>query len=152
MRRRLAAAFRKGVSADRGTSVELEAIEYPLVTIIGQTGAREVAQPIRQGLVRFVTATRVNDLAGALARVVTAAQAGARVAFVRNSVDEAIAACDGLREVGIEPLLFHARFAMSDRQRIEAEVMSRFGRQRASNSETHRGYVLVATQVIEQSL
>jgi CRISPR-associated endonuclease/helicase Cas3 len=152
MRRRLAAAFRKGVSADRGTSVELEAIEYPLVTIIGQTGAREVPQPIRQGLVRFVTATRVNDLAGALARVVTAAQAGARVAFVRNSVDEAIAACDRLREAGLDPLLFHARFARNDRQRIEAEVMSRFGRQPDAGSKTQRGHVLVATQVIEQSL
>jgi CRISPR-associated endonuclease/helicase Cas3 len=128
MRRRLAAAFRKGVPADRSTSVELEAIEYPLVTIIGPTGSSEVPQPIRQGLARFVTATRVNDLAGALTRVVTAAQAGARVAFVRNSVDEAIAACDQLRGEGLDPLLFHARFARSDRQRIEVEVMARFGR------------------------
>jgi len=152
MRRRLAAAFRKGVSEDRGTGVELEAIEYPLVTIIGPTGACEMPQPIRQGLARFVTATRVNDLAGALARVITAAQAGARVAFVRNSVDEAIGACDRLREAGLDPLLFHARFARNDRQRIEADVMLRFGRQRDSGSENHRGHVLVATQVIEQSL
>src|SRR6202022_2497787 len=55
MRRRFAAAFRKGISADRGSCVELEAIEYPLVTIIGPTGASEVPQPIRQGLARVVT-------------------------------------------------------------------------------------------------
>ncbi len=152
MRRKLAAAFHKGVSADPGTRVDLGVIEYPLVTIVGPTNVGEVPQPIRQGLARFVTATRVNDLAGALARVVIAAQAGARVAFVRNSVDEAIATCDRLREAGLDPLLFHARFARSDRQRIEAEVMSRFGRERDSGSETHRGQVLVATQVIEQSL
>ena len=152
MRCKLAAAFHKGVSADHRTCDELEAIAYPLVTIIGPAGAGEAPQPIRQGLARRVIATRVNDLAGALARVVTAAQAGARVAFVRNSVDEAIAACDRLREAGLDPLLFHARFARIDRQRIETEVMSRFGRERESGSETQRGQVLVATQVIEQSL
>jgi CRISPR-associated endonuclease/helicase Cas3 len=109
-----------------------------------------VPQPIRDGLARFVTATRVDELDSALARVVSAAKAGARVAFVRNSVDEAMAACDWLRDAEVEPLLFHARFTMIDRQRIEAEVMRRFGRKRDPGSP--QGHVLVATQVIEQSL
>ena len=151
-RRGFAAAFRRGTSAGRGTVVELQSADYPLVTIIGSNSVIEVAQPIRDGLARFVTATRVDDLEHALARVIAAASAGARVAFVRNSVDEAIDACDRLRAEGLDPLLFHARFAMIDRQRIEFEVMSRFGRDRNSGAETPRGHVLVATQVIEQSL
>ena len=147
-----AAAFRRGASAGRGTALELQATDYPLVTIIGPDSVIEAPQPIRDGLARFVTATRIDDLDGALARVIVAAATSARVAFVRNSVDEAIAACDRLRAEGLDPLLFHARFAMIDRQCIEAKVMSCFGRERASGAETPRGHVLVATQVIEQSL
>jgi CRISPR-associated endonuclease/helicase Cas3 len=151
-RRRFANAFRAGVSVGRiATAGDLQATDYPLVTIIGRDSKIEAAQPIRDGLARFVTATRVDDLEGALARVIAAAQAGACVAFVRNSVDEAIAACDRLRAAGLDPLLFHARFAMSDRQRIEAEVMGIFGPP-PTDAATRRGHVLVATQVIEQSL
>jgi CRISPR-associated endonuclease/helicase Cas3 len=151
-RRRFANAFRAGVSAGRITAaVDLQATDYPLVTIIGQESTIEAGQPVREGLARFVTATRVDDLEGALARVIAAAQAGACVAFVRNSVDEAIAACDRLRAAGLDPLLFHARFAMWDRQRIEAEVMGLFGPP-PTDAATRRGRVLVATQVIEQSL
>jgi CRISPR-associated endonuclease/helicase Cas3 len=150
-RRRLVAAFRKGTSGGRDADPGLTITDYPLITVVGPTSVDEVPQPIRDGLARFVTATRVGELESALARVITAAQAGARVAFVRNSVDEAIAACDRLREDGVEPLLFHARFAMFDRQRIEAEVMRTFGRTREP-APMQRGQVLVATQVIEQSL
>jgi CRISPR-associated endonuclease/helicase Cas3 len=151
-RRRLVAAFRKGTSAGRDADPVLNVTDYPLVTIVGPTSVDEVQQPIRDGLARFVTATRVGELEKALARVVSAVQAGARVAFVRNSVDEAIAACDQLRGAGVEPLLFHARFTMIDRQRIEAEVMRRFGRSRDLGPGPAQEQVLVATQVIEQSL
>jgi CRISPR-associated endonuclease/helicase Cas3 len=150
-RNRFADAFRKGVSAGCVAVVELRATNYPLLTIIGPDSAIEAPQPIRHGLARFVTSTRVDDLDAALARVITAAEAGACVAFVRNSVDEAIAACDRLRAAGLDPLLFHARFAMCDRQRIEAEVMGLFGPP-PTDAATRRGRVLVATQVIEQSL
>jgi CRISPR-associated endonuclease/helicase Cas3 len=63
-------------------------------------------------------------------------------------VDDAIAAAEALRARGVDALLFHARFAMSDRLAIEAEVLTRFGR---DGGAMRRG-VLVATQVIEQSL
>ncbi len=75
---------------------------------------------------------------------------GAAVAWVRNTVDDAIAAADALRVRGVDPLLlFHARFAMADRLEIEAEVLRRFGRKSAGEA---RRCVLVATQVVEQSL
>jgi CRISPR-associated endonuclease/helicase Cas3 len=148
LRRKLVGAFRKGIA--KIAPVELQAIDYPLVTIVGPDTAKEVPQPIRNGLARFVTATRVDDLDTALVRVTAAAEAGACVAFVRNSVDEAIGACHRLQAAGLDSLLFHARFAMWDRQRIEAEVMRRFGRN--ADADMRRGRVLVATQVIEQSL
>ena len=54
-------------------AVELQATDYPLVTIVGSDRSKETPQPIRDGLARFVTATRVDDLDGALARVTAAA-------------------------------------------------------------------------------
>jgi CRISPR-associated endonuclease/helicase Cas3 len=45
-------------------------------------------------------------------------------------------------------MLFHARFAMGDRQKIETSVLQRFGK----HSRENRNTILVATQVVEQSL
>lgn len=150
MRSRLTQAFRDGISGGRSAGAPLRMTEYPMVTIIGAETVTEAPQEIRNGLARFVAASRVDDLNATLARVVAATRAGACVAFVRNSVDEAIAASERLRAAGLDPLLFHARFAMCDRQRIEKEVMDSFGRE--STPKQRRGKVLVATQVIEQSL
>ncbi|OEU64034.1 MAG: hypothetical protein BBJ57_02925 [Desulfobacterales bacterium PC51MH44] len=46
--------------------------------------------------------------------------------------------------------LFHSRFAMVDRQQIEEETMKRFGDK--SKHANRKGQVLIATQVVEQSL
>jgi CRISPR-associated endonuclease/helicase Cas3 len=148
-RHKLARAFSAGVEPNRTEAIDLQATQYPLVTIVEPDNVVEAPQPIREGLTRFVTATRVGDLDSAITRVVTAARTGASVSFVRNTVDGAIEAWDRLRDMGLDPLLFHARFAMCDRQQIEAEVMRRFGPNRVGNG---KGTVLVATQVIEQSL
>lgn len=103
----------------------------------------------RVGLPRRVTVTRLDNAAAAVARIVAASEGGGAVVWMRNTVDDAIEAVAMLRASGIQPLLFHARFAMVDRLAIEATVLSRFGRE--SKGDTRRG-VLVATQVLEQSL
>jgi CRISPR-associated endonuclease/helicase Cas3 len=59
-------------------------------------------------------------------------------------------ACEELRRRGLDPILFHARFAMCDRQRLEARVLQTFGRE--STMDMRAGQILVATQVVEQSL
>ncbi|HEB93659.1 MAG TPA: CRISPR-associated helicase Cas3' [Gammaproteobacteria bacterium] len=46
--------------------------------------------------------------------------------------------------------LFHSRYALTDRLRIEQEMLARFGKD--STPEQRRGQVLIATQVVEQSL
>jgi CRISPR-associated endonuclease/helicase Cas3 len=146
LRSMLIAAFRDGLDAP---AVELAEQAYPLATIAGAQSVTEKPCQAREGLPRRVTVTRLPDAAAAVARIVSAAQAGAAVAWVRNTVDEAIEAVALLRDAGAEPLLFHARFAMADRLAIEAEVLSRFGRNSAG---ADRAGVLVATQVVEQSL
>jgi CRISPR-associated endonuclease/helicase Cas3 len=51
---------------------------------------------------------------------------------------------------GVDAQLFHSRFTAGDRSEIENKVVNLFGKQ--STSTERRGKVLVATQVIEQSL
>ena len=69
------------------------------------------------------------------------------MAWIRNTVDDAIAGHAALDAAGVRAALFHARFAMVDRLRIERDVLARFGKE-----STARAGVVVATQVIEQSL
>ncbi|MGI8497248.1 MAG: CRISPR-associated helicase Cas3', partial [Gemmatimonadaceae bacterium] len=123
---------------------------YPLATLVGAGAVREDPLDAAPWSYRSVPVRLVHDLDAAITSVVSAAKAGAAVAWVRNTVDDSIAAAALLRERGVAPLLFHARFAQADRQQREQEVLALFGK-RASN-EKRAGRVLVATQVIEQSL
>jgi CRISPR-associated endonuclease/helicase Cas3 len=146
IRQSLVDAFRKGL----GAPVQpLARSDYPLATLASAEGVAEQPCAVRAGLPRRVAVARLADADAALARILAAEKAGAAVAWVRNTVDDAIAAAEALRARGVAVLLFHARFAMADRLAIEAEVLRRFGRD--SDPETRCG-VLVATQVIEQSL
>jgi CRISPR-associated endonuclease/helicase Cas3 len=92
---------------------------------------------------------RLPDAAAAIGRVMALADAGAAVVWVRNSVDDAIEAVSALRLRGAQPILFHARFTMADRLTIERDVLRRFAR---DSRGTERHCILVATQVVEQSL
>lgn len=145
-RAELVTAFRRGL---RAPPVALSGTAYPLTSLVSATGLAETPCAPRPGLSRRLPVARLPDAEAALARVCAAAEAGAAVAWIRNTVDEAIAAAEELRARGHDPILFHARFAMVDRLSKEAEVLRRFGRDSAG--EARRG-IVVATQVIEQSL
>jgi CRISPR-associated endonuclease/helicase Cas3 len=146
LREQMANAFRAGLGA---RPIRLESRAYPLATVVGATGVQETACAPREGLPRCVTVTRLADADQAADRIATAAAAGAAVVWVRNTVDDALAAAAALRQRGLDPLLFHARFAMQDRLKIEAEVLRCFGR---TSEAAERNRILVATQVVEQSL
>jgi len=145
LRQTLVDAFRDGLGAPVAGLAETG---YPLATLVGAATVTETPCAVRTGLARRVVVTRLEGAEAAAGRIAAAAHSGAAAAWVRNTVDDAIAAAALLRAQGIEVLLFHARFAMVDRLRIEAEVMRRFGPAPSSD----RPGVLVATQVIEQSL
>jgi CRISPR-associated endonuclease/helicase Cas3 len=143
----LQAAFLGGLGAEAPTD---EATEYPLTTAVSRAGVSAEACPMAPGSSRRVAVERLADQGSAIAGIVAAARAGAAVAWVRNAVDDAIEAAQELRKVGIDATLFHARFAMGDRQDVERKVLGWFGR--VSCPEERKGRVLVATQVVEQSL
>jgi CRISPR-associated endonuclease/helicase Cas3 len=71
---------------------------------------------------------------------------------VRNTVADALEAYTlWVKENGAENvLLYHARFALTDRLRIGAEVLKRFGKE--STAADRSGRLVIATQVVEQSL
>ena len=128
-----------------------EPSDYPLLTVSGGD-ERVYAQPVppTPHTIRQVPVLRVESEAEGLQQVIEAARAGAAVAWVRNAVDDAIAAARQLDGEGLPVDLFHARFAVTDRLRIERKVVARFGPE--GSTEDRRGRVLVATQVVEQSL
>ncbi len=89
--------------------------------------------------------------AALLARMVAAAQAGAQVCLICNLVDVAQTVYRQLITTAlpeIEILLFHARFTLIDRQVKEERVLGYFGK----NGQRQKGRILIATQVVEQSL
>lgn len=84
-----------------------------------------------------------------LASVLAAAEAGARVAVVLNLVDDAQRLARALRTRTTLPTdLFHARYRFLDRQEKERAAIGLYGRGAARDG----GRILVATQVVEQSL
>ena len=143
-RRKLAAAYAQTIGASDTAPVSSA---YPLVTVVRRDRADEVPCAGRDGLARRVIVERMASTEDVLDRIETAAKRGQAVAWVRNAVDDAAEAHADLRARGIDATLFHARFAMGDRLAVEQDVMARFGKRSAA-----RGGVVVATQVIEQSL
>jgi CRISPR-associated endonuclease/helicase Cas3 len=84
-----------------------------------------------------------------LDRIVRAAEIGARVAVVLNLVDDAQRLARKLRDkTGMAVDVFHARYRFIDRQQKEQAVLRHYGR----GAPRGEGRILVATQVVEQSL
>lgn len=120
---------------------------YPALTVVGRPAVSHFAadpRPVKGP----VAVTRIDSFEAAVEQLVTAAGQGAACVFVRNSVDEAIAAREALLARGIPARLLHARFALCDRKRIEAEVLATVGK----TGQGRPGFVLVGTQVLESSL
>ena len=83
------------------------------------------------------------------------AREGACVCLLCNTVGSALDRFERLRAIGDDSVtvsLFHARFRFNDRTQIEQSVLQRFGNGETATIEKRRGQILIATQVVEQSL
>ncbi len=147
----LAKAFTGGLG-EQNIRPELRSPEYPLATVVGAGGrVDQVHLAARADVSRHTVVERLPSVAAAIQTVVLAAQAGACVLYVRNTVDDAVEAWQALNALLPDKVeLFHARFTLADRQGIEQRVINCFGK--ASTPAERRGRVVVATQVAEQSL
>jgi len=146
MRRLLVDTFNKATTS---AEARLENNAYPLITLASAGALVEHAIPPRPGLQRSLTVHRLADEDAAITTIESAARRGSAVAWIRNAVDDAVAAHAALRARGIEAILFHARFVMGDRLAIEERVQARLGK---NSARADRDCVVVGTQVMEQSL
>jgi CRISPR-associated endonuclease/helicase Cas3 len=149
-RAELIGAFAQGL-ADRPPD-DKPAMEYPLLTAYRRGRLAQIPIAARAGSSRRVNVGWLGTPEETIATVAGAARSGQCVCWVRNSVADALEAYDALlAALGADRVtLFHARFALRDRLRIERDVVRRFGI--AGGDDDRRGRVVVATQVVEQSL
>src|SRR5262249_54561322 len=119
------------------------------VAVVGNPAIAETSVEPRGETVRDVPLAFVETPDQGLARAIEAAQAGQAVLYIRNSIREAISSFQSL-PADISAELFHARFALCDRQAIQGRALTRFGKH--GTPEQRGGQLLIATQVVEQSL
>lgn len=151
MREELVGAFHQGLD-EEAPQLRKEK-EYPLATHTPAINEIEKVVDTREEVKRTVKVERLATEQAVLDKIKQAADAGLCVCWIRNTVKSARQSYQDLLALGIAPAhlsLFHSRFAMGDRQTIEKQTLDRFGNE--STPEQRKGQVLVATQVVEQSL
>ena len=152
MREEYVKSFCAGIEC--GVPVLTKNKDYPLVTHVAPDVFFEEKVATRGDFVRSIAIDWLINEQEVVELICEQIEQGRCVCWIRNTVSDARAAFDALARcewMKAEQIsLFHSRFAMIDRQRIENETLTFFGED--SNAETRRGRVLVATQVVEQSL
>ncbi len=153
-RQLLAEAYRRGQGAP-DTGGEAAPTAYPRITWLEGGAVRAESFPAAERSKRELKLNKVPDSPEATRDLLLKELAdGGCAVVICNTVgraQETYAALKGAFEAK-ELGLFHAQFLANDRQRIEADCLRRFGPPEAQEAERPRRYVLVATQVIEQSL
>lgn len=147
------AATRDG-SDGVGTTAEVETVRGPGLTYArpAEVGWRPLA--VRPEAIRRVRLARIDDDPAAVAQYLSRALArGGCAAVVCNTVARAQATYVVLRDHFGRGVcqLFHSRFLLADRQVIERDCLAKFGPPRDGGVRPALA-ILVATQVIEQSL
>lgn len=136
----------------RGRGVEtprdLQCTDYPLVTFANGERVDEITVPSYRG--QTVCVKRESSVVAIVNALAEVARAGGCACWIRNTVTDAIEAFELVSKQVANTELFHARFAAGDRRVIEDRVLETFGKN--SKPATREGRVLVATQVVEQSL
>ena len=148
IRKRLSGAFEKGLGGPINNCEVSTA--YPLVTVSDSQGRTSKAVAGQSGRARKLPVQFLRTTADALYELRKAAEDGQAVLYIRNTVDDAIEAYSEIAAMGLEVQIFHARFALWDRLKIEESVVKAFGK--GSQTSERAGRVLIATQVVEQSL
>lgn len=150
-RRQLINAYAEGCGSAK---LELPVAAYPRITTFTPgSGVSVKPFPASQHVTRSLNLHWVNDqewtealqeklLNGGCAAVICSTVGRAQAVF--KLLQEHFAA----EELG----LFHGRFLFIDRDRIETDCIAKFGKSDDSKQKRPHRYVLVATQVIEQSL
>ena len=159
-----AVARSKFISKSARTSppspTDAEDVPYPSITLAGGVSAPETRAVSTSGLTKSISLTAVpilGDPDSIARRAAAAAQDGARVLVIRNTVANAQAVfrallAQGRGELALTvaqgPALHHGRFAAEDRKLLDDAVERIIGK----GSRPPGGVVVIGTQTLEQSL
>jgi CRISPR-associated endonuclease/helicase Cas3 len=143
-------AWLRGSSQYNPDDVTLS-MSYPLATVVARNTnvVEETPLDAAPRVRRSIAVRFVHSANSIIEEILRGQEIGATVAWVRNSVGDCLDAARELREKGLDPIVFHARFAQCDRQAREQEILHLFGP--GQNGDGPKK-VVIATQVIEQSL
>ncbi len=149
VREKFCQAFASGLNLD-GVSLKKREV-FPLLTTVSAKGVREEGVATRKSVAREVAVDLREKIDDVYSLIVQSVAEGKCVCWIRNTVADVTASFTELQERGVEKLnMFHSRFALNDRLAIENMVLKQFGK--ISTSDDRQGQVLVASQVVEQSL
>ncbi|HIB9011547.1 MULTISPECIES: CRISPR-associated helicase/endonuclease Cas3 [Citrobacter] len=152
LRHTLLNAFQRGING--APVIADQNAGYPWLSHLSSQGVSERYIPTRPEVARRVAVQWLNDPDSARELILRTVESGQCICWIRNTVDDAITVYRQLLDSGLVPpenlLLFHSRFAFIDRMAIENRALEWFGK--SSTPTLRRGKVLIATQVVEQSL
>jgi len=147
MRTELLNSFAKGTGKK---AVAAKDNAYPLLTHLSETtGVRELPVAARTSVSRRVEMQPLYCTDEINRMLQDVLNAGGCACWVRNTVYDVLQAYHKWKD-RVEVMLFHARFTLGDRLKIEQEVIRCFGHE--STPTDRQGKLLIATQVVEQSL
>lgn len=126
---------------------------FPLATQVSSAGVQQVALASRADVCRTLSIEFLHSTVNCVATIVAAVAKGQSVVWICNSVADALAAYKLVSMAIADPaqcLLFHSRFALIDRQRIEQQVLGILGKH--STATERKGKIVISTQVFQESL
>lgn len=158
-RERLLKAFYSGRGGNP-EDIECECTGYPLVSAVGcveplgEVFAFEDEVETRESVRRELDVKLIDSQEEVFEQIRIALKKGQCFCWIRNTVGDALDAFSILQDSGAVSddrlHLFHSRFAMGDRLNIENDILRHFGKN--SVGKERSGRILIATQVVEQSL
>lgn len=151
-RQALLNAYADGRSWHRTTLQATDDDSYPLISCLDSQRLRERIIATRDSVKREVKTVFLHEQQAVEALLAETVANGQCVCWIRNTVKDAIEAYQRITKAHPDwnVDLFHARYALGDRINIEKRVVKRFDRD--SSAEQRYGQILIATQVVEQSL
>ena len=152
-REELMAAFYSGLTGREADFSSVVSSEFPLITQVNSEDIESYHVETRKTVSRTVKIEFINSKDGVVDFILSSANKEKCVCWIRNTVNDVRDSYQKLLEKGIDKnkiLIFHSRYAMIDRARIEQNVLNLFGKK--STKKERQGMILIASQVVEQSL
>lgn len=148
-KKRIAKAFYEGLSTELPEMGKSNA--FPSITKMDKDGTNSISLLPRKESVKSIPVEFLDSLDTVLEKVKSASDSGKCVCWIRNTISDVVDGYYELKNKGVSNIhVFHSRFTLSDRLEIEFDVCRKYGKN--SKNTERSGQVLIASQVVEQSL